>query len=176
MKIYTKTGDNGTTGLFDGTRVSKSNEIFDVLGTLDELSAHIGMLCALEEKNDTLKIFLRTIQRHLLDIGSVIATPTKKDMSKYNITEEDIKNIEIDIDRMEADNAPLTKFILAGVNKSDSQSHICRAVCRRLEREMIRYSIDSERDFPLLIKYINRLSDYFFVLSRNLSGCEEEER
>jgi len=182
MKIYTKTGDLGMTGLYDGKRKSKSELIFDVLGTLDEFSAHIGMLVSYMTIENLITIggVLRNIQRDLLDIGSVVATE-KKNMDKYAITEEKILSIESAIDEMEKNNTPLTKFILVGVKPLDSQAHICRAVCRRLEREIIRYSQEGdllvnpplENKLQTEIKYINRLSDYFFVLARYLSECKE---
>jgi cob(I)alamin adenosyltransferase len=204
-KIYTKGGDKGLTSLYDGSRHPKSSPVFGLLGGLDELGSHIGLLIAYYPKKigiDRLNQvpYLRRIQDILLDIGSQIATPNKTDS---NISVDDVKEIENWIDRLETVNKPLTKFVLSGVNKADAQAHVCRSVTRRVERDFFFVSEKSLRDFESdrrseksrnctesdprstmshinmnqdLFKYLNRLSDYFFVLSRYLSGCSEQER
>ena len=160
MKIYTKTGDTGETDLYDGTRTSKSDQIFDVLGSLDELSAHIGILIFHNNNN----IFLRDIQQTLLNIGSIIATPNPKEGQKLPIiTLDNVLKIETEIDRMTEKLPPLTVFILqGGTCMSESQAHVCRTVARRSEREIIKYGNVDENIF----KFINRLSDYFFTFAR----------
>lgn len=201
IKLYTKAGDKGNTVLYDSKGHSKSDLVFDVLGDLDELSAHIGMLKSMaglyldfslmpEIKEHFTNLrhpnwdFLKTIQSKLLDIGSAIAISKKEYIA---ITEDDIKSIEKEIDKLEEENTPLKVFILPGVNLPDSQAHICRAVTRRVEREFVRYGkqdvqalgqlmSEKMRNYSEILKYLNRLSDYFFALARNLSGCTEDAR
>lgn len=171
MKVYTKTGDNGITSLYDGSRIAKSEQIFDVLGTLDELAAHIGVLCCKyrlvykklgyinEFHSET---FLVYIQKTLLNIGSIIATPSGG-KTLPEITEEDVNNIETVIDKIDKYLPELTTFlIMDGPTEISAIAHVCRTVCRRVEREMERYgNIDRT-----ITKFINRLSDYFFMVSR----------
>jgi cob(I)alamin adenosyltransferase len=180
MKLYTKVGDKGVTNLYDMRKVSKNNPIIHTVGELDELSANIGMLISRLEDNLHIK-FLRWVQSRLLDIGSDFATTKNREKVVF-IKEEDTKKIEGQIDLCEEKNSPLTEFILPGSNEVDSQCHICRAVCRRLERNMVssKEYFDEEEysqgDNELeKYKFINRLSDYFFALSRNLA-CEEIKR
>lgn len=192
-KLYTKTGDKGTTCLYDMRSVSKSNIIIDFLGDLDELSAHIGLLCAFlgdkvipimspkKQVKDWEKVFdnevslLRKIQSKLLDIGSNIAT-TNKDKRTTHITPEDVKELENQIDECEKHNEPLREFILPGVKPHDAQIHVCRSVCRRVERKLVAL-LDNNVDVNQeILQYINRLSDYFFALARNVSGCKETLR
>lgn len=168
MKLYTKNGDKGKSSLYDGTILSKADLSFDILGDSDELSSHIGMLASLTDDKIP---YLRKIQDRLLDIGSVIANGWNK--SSPAISEEDVKEIEGLIDSYEEKNSPLTVFILPGVNPSDAQAHICRSVSRRFERGL---ASDKGTDDKYILQYVNRLSDYFFALSRNLSGCSEIRR
>ena len=172
-KLYTKTGDNGTTSLYDGSRLKKSSIFFDVLGDLDELSSNIGLLCAkIYSSNFDMLDKLREIQVKLLDIGSNIAVIDKE--KKKNIpklTENDVKNIEEWIDLCEESNNKLTEFLLTGVSEKDSQCHICRAVSRRVERHM--WLLNDEIDIDEnILRYMNRLSDFFFALARNLTTSE----
>lgn len=187
MKLYTKTGDSGITSLYDGNRIPKFSIFFKVLGDIDELSSNIGLLCAyLKEKKYPDK-YLRKIQHKLLDIGSNIAVvkeSRKKSVPK--IQEEDVKLLEEWIDMCDEKNDKLTEFLLPGVNKTDSQCHICRSITRRVERGLweIQYSdkiingksvinmenVDIDKN---IIVYINRLSDFFFAFSRNLSNGED---
>lgn len=180
MKLYTKVGDKGTTNLYDMRKVSKDNPLIHTVGELDELSANIGMLISKldREVNKDMVKFLRWIQSKLLDIGSDFAT-TKNREKVLLIKDEDVKRVESQIDLCEEKNRPLTEFILPGSNEVDSQCHICRAVCRRTERSMIasKCYLDEEEYSQGLeelekYKFINRLSDYFFALSRNLSSFE----
>ena len=163
MKIYTKTGDSGETDLYDGTRIEKKEQIFDVLGSLDELSAHIGLLI-LHVKEDKSKFFLRDIQQTLLSIGSIVATPNPKEGQKLpTISDEYTIDIEKYIDELDTNLPPLTQFILqGGFSLAESQAHVCRTVTRRTERELLKYGNVDENIF----KYINRLSDLFFTLAR----------
>jgi cob(I)alamin adenosyltransferase len=168
MKIYTKKGDNGITFLYDGSLVKKSENIFDVLGTSDELGSNIGLLIAFlsvssVDVKDKIIIFLRQIQSDLQHINSELATPNPKQHHKLiKISETNVSSIEEHIDLLEEFNDKLTCFILPGVTIPDSQSHVCRTITRRMEREL--YKIGCDNTF--IMKYINRLSDYFFVLAR----------
>jgi cob(I)alamin adenosyltransferase len=190
MKIYTKKGDTGKSSLYDGTITSKSDEIFDVLGTSDELTSNIGMLIALiserynddnddnddddddndDYTKDMLKERLRKIQGSLQYINSELATPDIDKRKKLTtITELDVKNLEDTIDELENFNDKLTRFILPGVSVIDSQSHICRTITRRLERELCKINIESK----LIMMFVNRLSDFFFVLARFI--CKKQK-
>jgi cob(I)alamin adenosyltransferase len=162
-KIYTKTGDRGETGLYDGSRLAKTEPIFDVLGTLDELSSHIGVLISCNVGVTTLR--LRRLQQILLNIGSVIATPNPGDRTLPDITGI-IEGLESYIDEMEATLPPLTTFLLVGGgNVAESHAHVCRTVARRAEREFLKSGIDNDT----IRIWLNRLSDYFFTLARVLS-------
>ena len=174
MKLYTKTGDKGMTSLYDGSRKSKGSLIFDVLGNLDELSSHIGVLCSKIKKDNFLYI-LRIIQVKLIDIGSNIAViDEKKKKRVQNIEEKDVDTMEIWIDTCEKENDKLTEFLLTGVGDIDSQCHVCRSVSRRVERSMWKMIEDDGIQITgEILKYINRLSDFFFALSRNFSNGEE---
>jgi cob(I)alamin adenosyltransferase len=181
MKIYTRSGDEGNSSLYDGSRISKSEIFFDVLGELDELSSRIGLLSSLLSSDDTLFEFLRIIQGKIQDINTIIATiKTKKELPK--ITDFDILVIEQQIDNLEKNNEPLTKFILPGVTHLDSQSHLCRTQARKVERYL--WKLHNSKDNIIktngvielkdividntITSYVNRLSDFFFVLARFL--------
>jgi cob(I)alamin adenosyltransferase len=184
-KLYTKTGDNGTTSLYDGSRLKKNSIFFDVLGDLDELASHIGLLCAkINDESLTMCIEfdfsysikidkLREIQVKLLDIGSNIAVVDEKKKEKVpKLTEQDVKKVESWIDECEHTNTKLTEFLLTGVRQADSQCNICRCVSRRVERGMWKLNEEVEVDTNIL-KYMNRLSDFFFAFARNLAECKE---
>jgi cob(I)alamin adenosyltransferase len=164
MKIYTKNGDNGYTSLYDGTKVKKNYELLCSVGTIDELSSNIGMLIVLTN-DEILNNFLRCIQRDLQYINSLIATPSEEKRSRLiHLNESNVSSLEKQIDDMESFNDRLTQFILPGVTMVDAQCHICRTICRRVERDII----DIDLNDNIVNKYINRLSDYFFVLARYL--------
>ena len=171
-KIYTKTGDKGSTTLYDMSRVSKADSIFDILGGLDELNVYIGKLCVFVPV-DT---FLREIQRKLLDIGSDFATPASNKREKIvEISEADIKALEDKIDMMESKLPKLTVFVLPGVALNDVAAHEARVCCRKVEREAwrIRDKVGYVKDETF--RYLNRLADFFFVYERYLS-CGKEIR
>ena len=164
MKIYTKTGDKGQTSLFNGERRSKDDIRIEAYGSVDELNSFLGLLA--NKVNDIeLKEVLIGIQKNLFDLGSMLANPTNT--SKAVIKEADIEELENGIDNMNEFLPALKTFILPGGNESASLAHVCRTVCRRAERRTITLSLDHEIE-PITIKYLNRLSDYFFVLSRKL--------
>ncbi|MBX9850705.1 MAG: cob(I)yrinic acid a,c-diamide adenosyltransferase [Cytophagaceae bacterium] len=163
MKIYTKTGDKGQTSLLGGTRVSKSHDRLHAYGTIDELNSYIGLLADLEV-NMKRKDLLHGIQNILFSLGSSLATE-KESLKKQNIAESDITLLEKEIDSMEESLPPLKNFILPGGHTSVSFCHIARCVCRRAERHTIALRENIEVD-DLIIQYLNRLSDYLFVLGR----------
>jgi cob(I)alamin adenosyltransferase len=177
-QIFTKTGDKGFTTLYDMRRVGKDDMYFEVLGDLDELSANIGVLCVDVQKGSELETCLRWIQARLLDIGSDIATT--KDRSKLVIVSGlDTVYLEKMIVQYMASTPPLKEFVLPGVGRSDSYAHVCRAVCRRAERHLwaLKNSL-AVGDNPLYtdietFRFVNRLSDFFFAVSRFLSGGTE---
>jgi len=181
MKIYTKQGDEGGTVLYDMSKVSKSDLIVDVLGDFDELGSFIGVLIASLSQDRTYKDeskFLRNIQQNLLYIGSMIATPKKKDRLRQ-LSEEDVQVLEKDIDRMWNECPKLKTFILTGSTPLDCQAHVCRSVARRAERHFWQLVNDKAgahlQNDKVLQKYINRLSDYFFALARYICLLEKGE-
>jgi cob(I)alamin adenosyltransferase len=168
MKIYTKTGDTGSTSLFGGRRVSKADLRIDTYGTVDELNSYIGLLRD-QEVNGTRKEVLVEIQDRLFTIGSILATePGKTKVKIPALAEADIQLLEIEIDTMESTLPAMTSFVLPGGHESVSFCHIARTVCRRAERLAVALHA-SEPINELVIKYLNRLSDYLFVLSRKMS-------
>lgn len=175
MKIYTKTGDQGTTSLFGGKRVSKSDLRIDSYGTVDELNSYIGLLRD-QEVNKKRKIVLVEIQDRLFTIGSILATePGNKKVKIPALVESDITFLEKQIDEMDLQLSPMKSFVLPGGHVSVSFGHVARTVCRRTERLVITLDQQEKVD-ELVIKYINRLSDYLFVLCRMMTqelGAEE---
>ncbi len=168
MKIYTKTGDKGETSLFGGTRISKDDIRIEAYGTIDELNAHTGhLLSVLSKDNDQAKVILE-IQKRLFTIGANLASDPTKEKRVPDLTEEDVVLLENQMDNMEAHLEPLRSFVLPGGSIQNSVAHICRTVARRAERRMVTLS-NSDFVEPILIKYVNRLSDYFFMLSRYLA-------
>ncbi|KYG75674.1 MULTISPECIES: cob(I)yrinic acid a,c-diamide adenosyltransferase [Roseivirga] len=165
MKIYTKTGDSGTTSLLGGARVSKAHIRIEAYGTVDELNSYIGLLRD-QEVNSSRKEILKTIQDRLFTIGADLATePGKDKVVKPDLLESDIQVLESAMDAMDDQLPALTSFVLPGGHQSVSFSHIARCVCRRAERISIALN-DQEPISPLVIQYLNRLSDYLFVLGR----------
>lgn len=175
MKIYTKTGDEGTTGLFGGTRVEKNHIRIESYGTVDELNAYIGMIKDQEVSND-IKNVLLTIQHDLFTLGAMLATPQEKKTLKngkerlniLQIEEHSILFLENQIDSMEAGLSQMTHFILPGGHTTVSFCHIARCVCRRAERLSVALNAQEPLD-SIILKYLNRLSDFLFVLARKLS-------
>jgi len=161
-KIYTRTGDKGSTSLIGGERVPKSHLRLECYGTIDELNAFTGKLKLLCNTNETLE----NIQKRLFDIGGILATPNGKEWKGMpSINETHIKELEAEIDKMNSKLEPLKNFTIPGENEINAEAHICRTVCRRAERILVKAKSKlAINDF--IIAYINRLSDYFFVLSR----------
>lgn len=171
MKIYTKTGDDGTTGLIGGSRVSKGDPRIEAYGTLDELNALIG--CAAVVAKPPLLEQLRRVQGELFVIGSHLATPSGsgKQSSLPAIKGEMVRMLEREIDEVEPALPPLRNFILPGGSESAARLHVVRTVCRRTERLIVGSSIEHP-DRPLMIEYLNRLSDWLFVQARGANHRE----
>lgn len=175
MKVYTKTGDAGTTALFGGTRVPKHHIRIESYGTVDELNSHIGLIRD-QEINQSYKNVLIEVQDRLFTVGAILATPPEKEILKngekrlqnLGILETDIEFLEKEIDAMEDSLPQMTHFVLPGGHTTVSYCHIARCVCRRAERLAVHLN-DIEPTDELVIKYLNRLSDYLFVLARKLS-------
>ncbi|MBX2931792.1 MAG: cob(I)yrinic acid a,c-diamide adenosyltransferase [Chitinophagaceae bacterium] len=167
MKIYTKTGDAGKTSLIGGTKVPKSHIRIETYGTIDELNSYIGLVSDYATEEHT-KIILKEIQDRLFTIGSALATdPDKEPLMKLpDLKEEDILLLEKEIDAMSNELPKMKYFILPGGHVAVSTTHIARCVCRRAERNCVAMQENEMFISPLIIKYINRLSDYLFMLAR----------
>lgn len=164
--LYTRTGDKGTTSLVGGERVSKTHRRIECYGTTDELNSFIGLLHdAVTEQAD--KDFLRFIQHKMFSIGSYLATDQRTTQLKMEsrITDDTVRRIEEEIDRLDAGLPPLRSFVLPAGGRAASLAHICRTVCRRAERQIYRLDETDEVEDNVLV-FINRLSDYFFILAR----------
>ncbi len=169
-KIYTKTGDLGKTSLIGGTKVPKSNIRIESYGTIDELNSFIGLVGDYLENNAT-KLVLKEIQDRLFTIGSSLACdPEKETLMKIpDLKEEDVKLLENEMDKMNEALPEMKNFILPGGNVAVSTTHIARCVCRRAERLCVGMKENGGFVEPLIIKYLNRLSDYLFVLARYIA-------
>ncbi|WP_346883646.1 cob(I)yrinic acid a,c-diamide adenosyltransferase [uncultured Algibacter sp.] len=175
MKIYTKTGDKGTTALFGGTRVPKHHIRIDSYGTVDELNSHLGLIRD-QDINEHYKNILTDIQDKLFTVGAILATDPQKAVLKNGkerlnipkIALLDIGHLEQEIDTMNTKLPPMTNFVLPGGHQTVSFCHIARCVCRRAER--LASALNELEPFePNTLMYLNRLSDYLFVLARKLS-------
>lgn len=165
MKIYTKTGDSGETGIFGGTRISKDSLRIDAIGTIDELNACIGTARS-QIRDVEIDNLLHRIQNELFNIGADLATlDTHAKSERLRISPDFVGTLEKDIDRIEHQLAPLTNFILPGGSVAGSTLHLARTVCRRSERSVVTLA-DSESINPAILPYLNRLSDFLFVLAR----------
>lgn len=168
MKIYTKTGDKGTTALFGGQRVSKAHLRIETYGTVDELNAYIGLVRD-QEVNHKRKSLLVEVQDRLFTIGSILATePGNTKVKIPALHADDILLLEKEIDAMDAELPPMRFFVLPGGHTAVSFCHVARTVCRRAERLVVALG-EQETVDPMVIQYINRLSDYLFQLSRKMS-------
>ncbi|HYG49716.1 MAG TPA: cob(I)yrinic acid a,c-diamide adenosyltransferase [Flavobacteriales bacterium] len=168
MKIYTKTGDKGQTSLLGGKRLQKSHIRIEAYGTVDELNSFLGVLRD-SYQDETLNKLWIDIQDRLFTLGSILAAAN--DTKKFKIpeiSEADITVLEIAIDTMNNELEPMRSFILPGGNLPASWAHVCRTVCRRAERRCVELAATEEVP-ELIVKYLNRLSDYFFILSRFIS-------
>ncbi len=170
FKIYTKTGDKGGTSLIGGVRVPKSHIRIDSYGTVDELNSYLGMVSDLGA-NESISAAIREIQDRLFTIGSALATNPDGDvkMKLPDLHEADVAWLEEQIDEMNLALPEMRSFILPGGNLASSTCHVARCVCRRAERICVAMQEQEEFVPPLIIVYLNRLSDYLFVLARYLS-------
>lgn len=174
MKIYTRTGDDGTTALFDGSRVQKSDELVDLYGELDECNAVIGLArsfiinVAFQQK-------LTQVQKDLFALGAKLANPAKKKQKeKADFNEDKVGWLESEIDQMEHALTPMRRFILPGGSAAGGSLHLARSVCRRAERKLVRLMGLKSLD-AVYLKYLNRLSDYLFVAARYANFLEGKE-
>ena len=175
MKLYTKTGDKGQTGLIGGTRVPKNDIRIEAYGTIDELNSFIGLLSTYSIKVENIR-FLRNIQNNLFTIGSYLATDTAKvPLQEASILKKDsIEQIESEIDRIDELLPTLDSFVLPGGTRTGALCHVCRTITRRVERRLFDLNQIYQVDNQIHI-YINRLSDYFFALSRYFTIENEGE-
>jgi cob(I)alamin adenosyltransferase len=166
VKIYTRTGDGGQTGLFDGTRVPKSDPRVSAYGDVDELNAWLGLIAA-GTVDEEMRGMLEQMQRDLFALGARLADPSHRiagRVTKAAVTAEDIARLEGWIDALEGELPPLRSFILAGGSAAGAALHVARTVCRRAERAMVALGEDAFE--PELLIYVNRLSDLLFVMAR----------
>ena len=177
VKIYTKTGDHGETGLFDGTRVSKADPRVEAYGEVDELNAALGLARSLCDVPEIVAL-LERLQRDLHAVGALLADPRHQiadRVSKAAIGEEDTQRLEQEIDRFESDLPILRRFILSGGTPAAAALHVARTICRRAERRIVALGLN---DLTTVLVYVNRLSDLLFVLARAVNhraGIAETE-
>ncbi len=176
MKIYTKTGDQGQTALISGRRVPKSDLRIDAYGTVDELNACVGLVRD-QPVNESRRGILKEIQDRLFTMGALLATDPEKTVRKPipDLFDADVELLEKEMDAMDAELPELRHFVLPGGHEAVSLAHLARTVCRRAERRVVELAAESDVE-PLVVRYLNRLSDYLFVLSRKMAqelGAEE---
>lgn len=169
MKIYTKTGDTGETGLFGGGRVPKDNSRVEAYGTVDELNAVLGVALTEVDEEDVRGLLIE-VQRQLFDVGADLATPLEHDVSGTKrpvprVKPEQTTALEQAIDRFETALPPLTQFILPGGSAAGARLHVARCLCRRAERRVVSLSREQSIN-PEVLPYLNRLSDLLFILAR----------
>lgn len=177
LKIYTKTGDDGTTSLIGGTKVSKSHVRIECYGTVDELNSWIGVVADAADDAGT-RGALKEVQDRLFTIGSSLACDPEKEpkLKLPDLHESDVVFLEKEMDRMNESLPEMKAFILPGGNSAVSFTHVARCVCRRAERICVAMQTEHQEVEPLVTKYLNRLSDYLFVVARyigHLKGAEE---
>ncbi len=174
MKIYTRTGDDGTTSLFGGMRVSKDNARIEAYGAVDELNAVLGMAASLSGDDGVTRL-LQNIQRDLFTIGTDLATPPDRHKSVDDrIIQSLVETLETAIDKLETSLPPLRQFILPGGHPCAAAIHVARTICRRAERRVIALG-SAEAITPASRIFLNRLSDYLFVLARHVNHMHDVE-
>lgn len=181
MKIYTKTGDKGETGLVGGLRVSKADVRLEAYGDVDELNSHIGLVFSLLNKEEKFRQdadVLRSIQNILFTLGSNLASE-KESREKFKIPkipEKSAAMLEEKMDLYDKDLPPLKNFILPNGSELAARAHVARTVCRRVERKLVSFSVQYPKDLPEnAIKFLNRLSDFLFVFSRHINRLAGEK-
>ena len=176
-KIYTRTGDQGSTGLASGARVSKSDARVEAYGTVDELNAVIGVARLNSGQNDRIDAMLGRIQNELFDLGADLATPLDPapKWEALRIIASQVERIETEIDWMNESLKPLDSFILSGGSPLSAHLHLARTVCRRAERDAVRLVEGGEAVTPAAVRYLNRLSDHLFCAARraNANGADD---
>jgi cob(I)alamin adenosyltransferase len=177
FKIYTKTGDDGTTALIGGTRIPKNHIRIEAYGTVDELNSWLGIIADLLVKEQVEKNVLKEIQNNLFTIGSSLACDPTKDtkMMIPDLLASDIFFLETEIDRLDANLPALKNFVLPGGNLIASQCHVARCVCRRAERICVAMTQEEQQVDDKAIQYLNRLSDYLFTLARYILKIQNGE-
>ena len=168
--IYTGTGDNGTTSLIGGTRVRKDHIRVEAYGTIDELNAHLGLLSVVIEDDQT-RLFIEKIEHNMLTIGCSLANEQK---SEYTLSDKDIAVMQKAIDNLEASLPPMHSFIIPGGTEAAARANLCRTICRRAERVLTTLRREHEIEQNIMT-YINRLSDYLFLLQRQQLNGEEKK-
>ncbi|MFR9541942.1 MAG: cob(I)yrinic acid a,c-diamide adenosyltransferase [Rikenellaceae bacterium] len=178
MRVYTKTGDKGTTALVSGERVAKSDPRVEAYGTVDELSAFLALLADKMRDEEALRCYVASIDyinSVLMSIEAHLAAGDKNEYPLPKITEKSIKGLELEIDKMQSELPTIMKFTIPGGCKLNSLSHVCRTICRRAERRAIVVAQSHPLDEAVLI-FLNRLSDYLYLLGRTLTAyCKVEE-
>lgn len=176
MKIYTKTGDTGQTSLYSGERVPKNDLRVDTYGTVDELNAYIGLI-ADQKIPQELVLYLRQIQKELFILGSMLASgniSSQKALKIPSLNQDAVTKLESYIDKLEEQLPKMTHFILPGGHTYVSYIHIARCICRRAERLLVGFNIQDSID-NIAIQYLNRLSDFLFVLARYIGKTKQVE-
>jgi cob(I)alamin adenosyltransferase len=168
-RIYTKLGDGGETHLGDMSRVPKTHPRIEAYGDVDELNAHIGVALTLADLPQSFRDWLRRVQNDLFDVGADLAVPHGGDRERLRVTPEQTTWLETICDEVNATLAPLKSFVLPGGTPAASQLHVCRTVCRRAERRALLV----EESNPEVVRYLNRLSDLLFILSRGANAGDE---
>jgi cob(I)alamin adenosyltransferase len=171
MKIYTKTGDQGETGLFGGRRVPKDDLRVETYGEVDELNAALGSVLAVAPKGRIREI-VEPIQSLLFELGAELATPPDKKQRSSGVTHEDVMVLERAIDELDATLAPLKTFVLPAGSDLATRLHLARAVCRRAERRLVTLRREEPQTSEITVVFLNRLSDLLFVLARAANGTD----
>ncbi len=178
-KIYTKTGDDGTTALGSGERVLKTSKRIAAYGTVDETNAAIGLArLLLPEDQQSVAAMLARIQNDLFDLGADLCVPDRGEPLPYTplrLKDAQVQRLEHEIDAMNAEMAPLASFVLPGGSKAGAALHLARTVCRRAERCIVELKLDGEQAGDAACRYINRLSDHLFVASRYVNGKGKDD-
>lgn len=169
MKIYTRTGDKGLTSLVGGKRVPKTSSRLEAYGTVDELNSHIGLLLAYDGIPAEARAVLTKVQHKLFNLGSQLATEPESPYQPKGIANEDVAELEQAIDIADAQLPRHDRFILPGGTIPSAQAHVCRTVARRAERRILKMEQDGNAVSPEAMAYINRLSDYLFILARQIN-------
>lgn len=168
-RIYTKLGDDGETHLGDMSRVRKTHPRIEAYGATDELNAQLGVTLAVGGLPEPYDAWLRRIQNDLFDVGADLSVPARDDRERLRVLPEQITWLEERCDEVNATLAPLKSFVLPGGTPAAAHLHVCRTVCRRAERR----ALDVEGANPEVVRYLNRLSDLLFILSRGANGADE---